>query len=124
MARILSIVGWKRLAVTGLCLVAWRALEQIPVSSLNPSVIKLRLYGLEPSTFLHAIGSATPLAGYSIAAMGLQPYVYALMVITLIRVISARVRTIARRPDGMRRLRLWTRALTILLGMGQAYGWT
>ena len=120
----MSIVGWKRLAVTGLCLVAWRALEQIPVSSLNPSVIKLRLYGLEPSTFLHAIGSATPLAGYSIAAMGLQPYVYALMVITLIRVISARVRTIARRPDGMRRLRLWTRALTILLGMGQAYGWT
>ena len=120
----MSIVGWKRLAVTGMCLVAWRVLEQIPVSSLNPSVIKLRLYGLEPSTFLHAIGSATPLAGYSIAAMGLQPYVYALMVITLIRVISARVRAIARPPDGMRRLRLWTRALTILLGMGQAYGWT
>jgi preprotein translocase subunit SecY len=121
---LLSIVGWRRLVVTGLCLVAWRALEQIPVSSLNLSVIKLRVYGLEPSTFLHAIGSATPLAGYSIAAMGLQPYVYALMVITLIRVISARVRTIARRPDGMQRLRLWTRALTILLGMGQAYGWT
>jgi len=57
-AQLLSIIGWKRLVVTGLCLVAWRALEQIPVSSLNPSVIKLRLYGLEPFSFLHAIGSA------------------------------------------------------------------
>jgi preprotein translocase subunit SecY len=124
LARLLSIVGWRRLAVTGLCLVAWRALEQIPVSSLNPSVIKLRLYGLEPSTFLHAIGNATSLAGYSIGALGLQPYVNALIVMTLIRAVSKSVQVIAKSPDGLGRLRRWARALTILFAMGQAYGWT
>jgi preprotein translocase subunit SecY len=124
LARLLSIVGWKRLAVTALCLVAWRAVEQIPVSSLNPNVIKLRLYAVDPSTFLHAIGNATPLAGYSIAAIGVQPYVIALIVMTLTRAVSKRIQAIATSPDGMTRLHRWARALTVLLAMGQAYGWT
>jgi len=121
---LLSIAGWRRLAVTGLCLAVWRALEQIPVSSLNPAMINARLQALEPSTFLHAIGSAVPFASYSIVALGLQPYVMALIVMTLIPLISKSIKGIRDSPDGPLRLRRWARGLTILLAMGQAYGWT
>ena len=124
MIRLLSIAGLRRLAVTGLCLAAWRALEQIPVANLNLAMVNSRLLTLEPSTFLHAIGSAIPFAGYSIAALGLQPYVMALIVMTLVRVISKSVQAIGKSPEGILRLRRWARALTVLLAMGQAYGWT
>ena len=87
-------------------------------------MINVRLQALEPSTFLHAIGNAVPFASYSIVALGLQPYVMALIVMTLIRVVSKSVQAIGKRPEGMLRLRRWARALTILLAMGQAYGWT
>lgn len=124
MTRLISIAGSRRLAVTGLCLLAWRLLEQIPVASLNPLIINVRLQAGEPLSFLHAIGGAIPFASYSIAALGLQPYVMALIVVTLIRVISKSVQAIAKTPEGTLRLRRWARALTILLAMGQAYGWT
>jgi preprotein translocase subunit SecY len=119
-----SIAGWKRLAVTALCLATWRALEQIPVSSVEPALINARLQALEPTTFLHAIGNAVPFAGYSIAALGVQPYVIALIVMTLIPLISKRVKAIGKSPEGPLRLRRWARGLTVLLAMGQAYGWT
>ena len=54
----------------------------------------------------------------------MQPYVNALIVITLIRAASKSVQAIAKSPDGLMRLRRWARALTILFAMGQAYGWT
>jgi len=120
----LSIAGWKRLAVTALCLATWRALEQIPVSSVEPAAMNARLQALEPTTFLHAIGSAVPFASYSIVALGLQPYVMALIVMTLVRVVSKSVQAIGKNAEGMLQLRRWARALTILLAMGQAYGWT
>jgi preprotein translocase subunit SecY len=88
-------------------------------------VIKLRLFGLDaPPTLIHSIGNATALSGYSIAALGLQPYVNALIVITLVRAVSKSVQAIAKSPDGMHQLSRWTRALTILFAMGQAYGLT
>jgi len=120
----LSLAGWKRLAVTALCLGAWRGLEQIAIPSLNASTIASRLQLVDTSTVLHAIGGGMTFAKYSIVALGVQPYINALIVVTLFRVISARVRTIEKGPDGAVRLLRWTRALTVLLAMGQAYGWT
>jgi preprotein translocase subunit SecY len=124
LTRLLSIAGWKRLAVTALCLAAWRGLEQIAVPSLNASTIAARLQLMDTSTFFHAIGGGMTFARYSIVALGVQPYINALIVVTLFRVISVRVRTIENEPDGPMRLLRWTRALTVLLAMGQAYGWT
>jgi preprotein translocase subunit SecY len=121
--RLLSLAGFRRLAVTGLCLAVWRGLEQIAVPSLNVSTIAAGLQ-LDTSTVLHAIGSGIPFAKYSIVALGVQPYVNALIVVTLFRVISVRVRSIERSPNGPIRLVRWTRGLTVLLAMGQAYGLT
>jgi preprotein translocase subunit SecY len=123
-AQLWRAIGWRRLIVTGLCLVAWRALEQITVVGANPGLITARLQAEDTSSLIHAIGSGIPLAGYSIVALGLSPYVNALIIVTLAIVISERVRAIANSPEGRERMRRWTRALTVFLALGQAYGWT
>jgi preprotein translocase subunit SecY len=118
------VVGWKRLAITGLCLVMWRALEQIPVAQLNPKFMNQLYLFTNTSTFLHAIGSAIPFDRYSIVVMGIGPYINALIIISILPVVSQRMRTMRESPDGRHRLKRWTRALAIVLAFGQSYGWT
>ena len=124
LAHFWRLFGWKPLAVTGLCLATWRALEQIPVAGLNPTVINQLLQRSDTRTLLDAIGSANPLGRYSIAAMGIGPYINALIIVTLVPVISERARTMRESPDGRLQLRRLTGALAVVLAMGQAYGWT
>jgi preprotein translocase subunit SecY len=121
--RLWTFAGWRRLLVTGLCLVAWRALEAVALPAVNPGQILLRLQ-VDPSSLIREIGSGIPVTSFSLVALGIQPYVNALLAITLVQAISKRVRTMARSPDGRLRLRRWTRALAALLAVGQAYGWT
>jgi preprotein translocase subunit SecY len=124
LGRLLRLAGWKRLAVTGLCLVVWRALEQVIVVGVNGNVISARLQFVNDSDLVHAIGSGIPLSSYSVVAMGISPYIYALLIVFLLYVCSKRVRTIGSTPDGRLALRRWTRALAIALALGQAYGLT
>lgn len=118
----MRLAGWKRVAVTGLCLLVWRALEQVIVVGVDQNVISARLQFVNNSDLLHAIGTGGPLSQYSVVAMGIAPYIYALLIVFLLHVISARVRTIGASPNGRLRLRRWTRALAIALALGQAYG--
>jgi len=122
--RVWASVGWNRLLVTGLCLVAWRALEQIPIVGLTPSTMFYRLQSADSSTLVQAIGNSVPLAGYSIAVMGVQPYVYALIMITLFGLFSKRVEEIWSSPEGGLTILRWTRALTVVLAAVQADGYT
>lgn len=92
--------------MTGACLVAWRAFEAVQVADVGP-----QLFLLQPRS-------------YSVVALGVQPYVNALIVMTLARVISERLRAMASDDDGRRRLSRWTRVLAAALAMGQAYGFT
>jgi preprotein translocase subunit SecY len=124
LVRLLRSAGWKRLAITGLCLLVWRALEQVIVVGVNGNVIAARLQFVNDSDIVHAIGSGTPLASYSVVAMGIAPYIYALLIVFLLYVCSKRVRTIGSTPDGRLALRRWTRAVAIALALGQAYGVT
>ncbi|MGH7761029.1 MAG: hypothetical protein ACREOY_06390 [Candidatus Dormibacteraceae bacterium] len=110
--------------VTGLCLLAWRALEQVALPGVNPGQIALRLQSVDTSSLIREIGSGIPVTSFSLVALGLQPYVNALLVITLVAAVSKTVRTVARSPQGRLRLRRWTRGLAALLAFGQAYAWT
>jgi preprotein translocase subunit SecY len=107
-----------------MCLVVWRALDQVALPAVNPGQIALRLQSVDTSSLIREIGSGIPVTSFSLVALGLQPYVNALIVITLFQVISRKVRTIARSAEGRLRLRRWARALTVLLAFGQAYGWS
>jgi preprotein translocase subunit SecY len=119
--RLFSVAGWRRLFVTGLCLVAWRALEQVAVPGLNPALIAQLE---ESSSLVQGIGSSTPLASNSIVALGIGPYVIAIVAMTLARVASGRLRALEDTGEGRQRLLLWTRGLAVVLSLGQAYGYT
>jgi preprotein translocase subunit SecY len=119
--------GWSRLLVTGLCLVVWRLLEQITVVGLTPGAMlyRLQLQSLDTSTPFHAIGiNSIPLASYSIVVMGVQPYVNALIAMTVFALISKRVGTMWTNADGRLAIRRWALALTVCFAAGQAYGYT
>lgn len=118
------LLGWKRLAISGLCLVAWRALEQIPVAGLNPGLVNQLLQQTDTTNLIHAIGGGFPLARYSIVALGIGPYINAWMLMSLAPIFSVRLREMRDSPDGRQSLQLWTRALTVVLAAFQAYSWT
>ena len=120
----MRLAGWKRLAFTGLCLIVWRALDQVTVVGINGNAISDRLQFVNNSDLLHALGSGTPLSQYSVVAMGITSYIYALLIVFLLHMCSERIRTMESTPDGRLQLRRWTRALAIALAFGQAYGWT
>jgi preprotein translocase subunit SecY len=119
--RLLSFAGWRRLLVTGLCLVAWRALEQIAVPGLNPALIAQLQ---QSSSLVQGIGSSTPLASNSVVALGIGPYVIAMITVTLARVASAPIRALEETAEGRQRLLVWTRGIAVVLALGQAYGYT
>src|SRR5260370_35372890 len=123
MARLWQAIGWKRVVVTALCLATWRALEYVPVTGLNPDFIDARLLSLRLASPIHAIGAGPPFATYSIAFIGLTPYITALMAMPLIEGISAPLHAIGRPPEGWRRLQRWPRARALTLPAGEPLSW-
>ncbi|MGH7764231.1 MAG: hypothetical protein ACREOM_07430 [Candidatus Dormibacteraceae bacterium] len=99
-------IGGKRLLVTALCLVAWRALDAVQVFDVRADI-----FFVQPHT-------------YSLVALGLQPYVYALIILTVARACSGRLRAISADMEGRWRVQRWTRILAAALAMGGAYGLT
>lgn len=61
---------------------------------------------------------------YSIVTMGVQPYIYALIVFSLLPIISSTVRAMIEEAEGRRRLDRWMRATAAVIALGQAYGFT
>jgi preprotein translocase subunit SecY len=115
----------RRVLVTALCLVVWRSLEQVPLAEVNTTFMTVRLYAPNPGGLFHAIGgSSIPFASYSLGSIGIRSYIYALMVVSLVPVISGRVAAMRMTVEGRVRLERWTRALALVLSLGQAYGFT
>jgi len=123
MARLVQLAGWRRLAITAVCLATWRLLDQIPVMGFNPPYLALRSHELGPPGVLGAIADSIPVAAYSIGLLGIAPYIDAVIVVLLFQVISKPVRALAGTGEGRVRLRRWTRALAVALALASAYGW-
>ncbi|HSP10343.1 MAG TPA: SecY family transport protein [Candidatus Dormibacteraeota bacterium] len=96
-------IGWGRLLVTASCLVAWRTLETVQVEVAGP-----QLFLLQPRS-------------YSVVALGVRPYVSALIVMALARIISVHLRALGSDDQGRRLLMRWTRVIAAVLAIGQAY---
>jgi preprotein translocase subunit SecY len=120
------LVDKRALVVTAACLVIWRLLEQIPVSDVAPTFITTRLLNLSSGPgFFAAIGpNSLPFASWSIGFEGIGPYVEALVVMSVVTALSARLREMAGDPDGRASLARWTRVLAMVFALGQAYGLT
>ena len=84
---------------------------------------RLELYS-QPG-FFAAIGpNSIPINPYSLGVEGIGPYINAVIVMNFVAILSSRVRSMVRDDDGRFQLQRWTRALALLLALGQAYGWT
>jgi preprotein translocase subunit SecY len=101
-------IGSRRVIVTLACFVAWGGMGQIMVWPVAHA-------GL-------LIGVDNP--AYSVVAMGVQPYIYTVILFTVVRACSRTVRKLSDDAAGRLRLERWIRAATILLAAGQAYGLT
>ncbi len=78
---------------------------------------------IEPADrLLYLIGHDIP--SYSVAALGVQPYINALIVLALVPLVSKTVRAMAQTGQGRRSLGRWLLALTALFALFQAYGYT
>jgi len=124
MVRLVELAGWRRLAITGLCLATWRLLMQIPVLGLSPQYLANRLDAINDNGLLYAVGSSGPFTSDSIGALGLSPYINAVIVMSLLHVVSRRVQKIENSREGRRQLQVGTRALAAAVALGSAYGWT
>ena len=120
--RLWQLAGSRRLLVTGMCVIVWRAFAQIPVPGLSPALIAQ----LQPRTNsgFEEFGFGIPLGQFSLIAMGLGSYVWAVIGITSARVFSKKIRSLETTSDGRRSLARWTRGLAVLLALGQANGFT
>src|SRR4029077_19526431 len=125
MDRLWSRIDGRALLVTAVCIVVWRLLDQIPLIDVTRLFIdrRLELYG-QPG-FFAAIGpNSLAFNSYSVGVEGIGPYINAVIIINLPAIISSRVRGLVRHAESRIRLQKWTRALALLLALGQAYGWT
>ena len=65
------------------------------------------------------------LARFSIIAMGVNPYINASIIMQLMTVVSTRIKELSKEGEyGRRKITRWTRWLTVVLGLLQAWGLT
>lgn len=102
-----------------MCLALWRLLDQVAVVDLSGRLIYTRnglLDSNAPGLF-SAIGiNSIPFAPYSIGSFGIAPYVTALVIVSVIAAMSARVRGMA--------LARWTAGLALAFAFVGAQSWT
>src|ERR1700675_2970145 len=113
-----------KLLFTGGILVAFRLFANVAV----PGASQTALHDLSNSQALLGLldlFSGGGLSRFSIVAMGMNPYINATIIMQLMTVISERIKEISKEGEaGRRRITRWSRYLTVLLGAGQAYGFT
>lgn len=107
----------RKLAVTGLCLVAWRALAFIPVPFVTPSFIA-QVRSRAPSSPLLAGMTGSPIELDSVIAMGLNPFLIAFVVFWLARVLPDAQKAWADPASQWRVLLMLTLFFALLQGEG------
>ena len=114
MERVLRRIGWRRVLVTAACVLVWRSVSAIPLAGLDLNRLGA-LFSAQAHTgsLLAGLGSSEPFAQYSVGALGVTPYIDAIVIMTLAAAFSRRVREMRRSRQGLHRLRLWTRALAL-----------
>ena len=123
MERLLHIVGWRRILVTTLCLLVWRLVDQTPLIGLDLNRLgALVAAQTRTGSVVAALGSSEPFTQYSAGALGVTPYVDAMVLLTFAMLFSRHVRAMRWSARGVDRYRLWTRAIAIGLAGLFAYG--
>ena len=113
-----------KILFTGGILVVFRLFANVAIPGASHSALS-QLFKSQPLLGLIDLFSSGGLSTFSLVAMGMNPYINATIIMQLMTVISERIKEISKEgEEGRRRIQRWSRYLTVLLGAGQAYGFT
>ena len=113
-----------KILFTGGMLVVFRLFANVAIPGASHAALA-QLFNSQPLLGLLDLFSGGGLSTFSLVAMGLNPFINATIIIQLMTVISERIKEISKEgEEGRRRIQRWSRYLTVVLGAGQAYGFT
>jgi len=113
-----------KIIFTGAILVIVRVFANVAVPGASQVALS-QLFNSQALLGLFCLFSGGALSRFSIVAMGMNPYINATIIMQLMTVISTRVKEIQKEGEtGRRRIQRWSRYLTVVLGAGQAFGFT
>jgi preprotein translocase subunit SecY len=113
-----------KILFTGGMLVVFRLFANVAIPGASHTALS-NLFNSQPLLGLLDLFSGGGLSTFSLVAMGMNPYINATIIMQLLTVISARIKEISKEgEEGRRRIQRWSRYLTVVLGTGQAYGFT
>src|ERR1700720_1655083 len=113
-----------KILFTGGILVVFRLFANVAVPGASQNALH-DLFNSQALLGLLDLFSGGGLSRFSVVAMGMNPYINATIIMQLMTVISERLKEISKEGEiGRRRIQRWSRFLTVILGAGQAYGFT
>ena len=113
-----------KLLFTGGMLLVFRLFANVAIPGASHAALS-QLFAAQPLLGLLDLFSGGGLSTFSLVAMGLNPYINATIIMQLMTVISEPIKEISKEGEqGRRRMQRWGRYLTVVLGAGQAYGFT
>jgi len=113
-----------KILFTGGMLILFRLFANVAIPGASHAALS-QLFNSQPLLGLLDLFSGGGLSTFSLVAMGMNPYINATIIMQLMTVISERIKEISKEgEEGRRRIQRWSRYLTVVLGVGQAYGFT
>src|SRR5205809_1790009 len=115
---------WEKFSVTFICLVVYRAGAHIATPGVNVQALAdfLRNAGQGTLFSLYDLFAGGGFSRATVFALGIMPYISASIVFQLAGPVFPIIEKMQRDDDGKRKLTQWTRYLTVVLCVFQAYG--
>ncbi len=110
----------KILYVLGI-LVIFRFLAHIPISGVNEAALR-SLFASNQALGMLNLFSGGGMQTFSIIMMGVAPYITSSIIFQLLGMIIPKIEEMQKEEAGRSKINMWTRLLTVPLGILQAYG--
>jgi preprotein translocase subunit SecY len=112
----------RKLIFTGVILVIFRFVAHVPVPGVDPSRLAQFFEG-NPLAGMLDLFSGGALTNFSIAALGVYPYITASIIVQLLQPLVPQLEELAKEGEaGRARINLYTHILTVPLAILQGYG--
>lgn len=112
----------KKILITLFLLLIFRLFAHIPVSGVNVAQLKNLFAQNQLLGFLDIFSGGT-LSNFSVLALGLNPYIYASIVLQLLTIVYPKLEALAKEGEyGRQKINQYTRYLTIPLAIVQGIG--